>query len=456
MSVEPRDAGRWMRMFRQMEEKPAEVSGKTKQAGEVRARWKWTEPSVWTERMLTALERGVRGGKWFSLIDKVYKAENLEASFKKVKANKGAAGVDHQTIEMFEANLGKNLEKISEGLRLGTYRPQGIRRVEIPKPGSLEKRPLGIPTVRDRVVQGALRNAIEPIFERDFGKHSYGFRPERGCKDALRRVEELLRRGYGYVVEVDIRKYFDKIPHEALMELVASKLADGRILELIQSYLKGGVFEELGEEAPEEGSPQGAVVSPILANIYLDPLDHEMEAKGYEMIRYADDAVVMCRSQEEAQKALCEVQQWMESAKLQLHEKKTRIADAEAEGFEFLGYHFQKGRRWPRKKSLEKLQDSLRQKTRRTNGQEMAKIIASVNRTTEGWFEYFKHSHRNTFRILDGWIRMRLRAILRKREGRKGTGHGWDHRRWPNSFFAEQGLFSLLTAHVMACQSVRR
>lgn len=456
MSVEQRGAGRWMRMIRQTEERPAEVFERTKQAGEIQDRWKWVEPSVWTERMLTALERGVKGGKWFSLIDKVYNADNLQASFKKVKANKGAAGVDHQTIEMFEANLGKNLERISEELPLGKYKPQGIRRVEIPKPGSKEKRPLGIPTVRDRVVQTALRNVIEPIFERAFGKHSYGFRPGRGCKDALRRVEGLLEKGHGHVVEIDIRKYFEKIPHEALMERIETKIADGRVVKLIKAYLGECVLEDLEEEKPEEGTPQGAVVSPLLANIYLDPFDLQMEAKGYEMIRYADDAVVMCRSLEEAQKALEEVQQWMENARLQLHFEKTRIANADSEGFDFLGYHFERGKKWPRRKSLRKLQDSLRQKTRRTNGQELAKIIASVNRTTRGWFEYFKHSHRNTFSILDGWIRMRMRSILRKRDGRKGTGRGWDHRRWPNSFFAEQGLLSLLTAHRLACQSVVR
>ena len=446
-----------MRMARQTEEIPAEVFERTKQAGEIQKRWVWVEPSVWTERMLTALERGVKGGKWFSLIDKVYNADNLAASFKKVKSNKGAAGVDHQTIEMFEADLGKNLGRVSEEIRLGKYKPQGIRRVEIAKPGSKEKRPLGIPTVRDRVVQTALRNVMEPIFERDFSKHSYGFRPRRGCKDALRRVDELLEKGYWYVVEIDIRKYFEKIPHEVLMEQLKTKISDGKVVELIEAYLREGVLEEHEEEEfPKEGTPQGAVVSPLLANIYLDPLDWLMEAKGYEMIRYADDAVVMCRSQEEAQKALGEVQRWMEKVNLTLHKEKTRIANADSEGFDFLGYHFQRGRRWPRRKSLKKLQDTIRLRTRRTNGHEMAKIIASVNRMTRGWFEYFKHSHRNTFSILDGWIRMRLRAILRKRDRRKGTGHGWDHRRWPNSFFTKHGLFSLLTAHVVACQSVVR
>lgn len=445
-----------MRRAKQMEKQPVEVLERAKQAGETQERWEWVEPSVWTERMLTALGRGVKGGKWFSLIDKVYDVENLEASFRKVKANKGAAGVDHQTIEMFEANLGKNLERIAEDLRSEKYRPQGIRRVEIPKPGGQEKRPLGIPTVRDRVVQTALRNVIEPIFERDFARHSYGFRPRRGCKDALRRVEGLLREGYDYVVEIDIRRYFEKIPHRALMGQIGLKLSDGRVMDLIEAQLKQGVLEGMQEGEPEEGTPQGSGVSPLLANIYLDPFDHKMGEEGYETIRYADDAIVMCRSFEEAQNALEEIQQWMSGAQLQLHEQKTRIVAVFKEGFDFLGYHFQGRKRWPRKKSLERLQESLRQKTRRTNGQAMATIIANVNRATRGWFEYFKHSHRNTFLILDGWIRMRLRSILRKRDRRQGTGRGWDHRRWPNSYFAKQGLFSLLTAHALACQSVVR
>lgn len=445
-----------MRMAVHTEEVPAEVFKPTKQAGETLKRREWVEPSVWTERMLTALERGVKGRKWFSLIDKVYNAKNLEASFRKVKANKGAAGVDHQTIEMFGADLAKNLERISEDLRLGTYKPQGIRRVEIPKPGSKEKRPLGIPTVRDRVVQTALRNVIEPIFERDFAQSSYGFRPGRGCKDALRRVDALLKKGYDYVVEIDIRKYFERIPHEALMKEIGLKVADGRVLALIEAQLKQGVMEEIQEIEPEEGTPQGSTVSPLLANIYLNPFDHEMEQKGYEMTRYADDAVVLCRSFEEAREALRAIRQWMEAAGLELHGEKTRIVNVFKEGFDFLGYHFQGRTRWPRKKSLEKLQDVLRHKTRRTNGQALGAVIRNINRSTQGWFEYFKHSHRNTFPSLDGWIRMRLRSILRKRDRRKGVGRGWDHRRWPNSYFAEQRLFSLVTAHALVCQSVRR
>src|SRR2546421_10203531 len=205
-----------------MEGKPTPVL-KAKQVGEVQARWAWTEPTVWTERMLTALEEGVKGGIWFSLIDKVYKPRNLRAAFAQVKANQGAAGVDHQTIEMFAADLETNLSKVSQQLADGSYRPQAVRRKWIAKPGSSEKRPLGIPTVRDRVVETALRNVMEPIFERDFAEHSYGFRPRRGSKAALRRVDHLLKAGNTWVVDGDLQSYFYTRPEPKVIEQVAAK-----------------------------------------------------------------------------------------------------------------------------------------------------------------------------------------------------------------------------------------
>ena len=283
---------------------PATVPAGAQQAGEVRARWAWVQAAVWTQRMLTALEEGIKGGVWFRLIDKVFSLRNLQAAFAKVKANGGAAGVDRQTIAMFAKRLDENLERLSEQLRRDTYRPQKIRRVQIPKPGSRERRPRGIPTVRDRVVQTALRAVIEPIFERDFAEHSYGFRPGRGCKDALRRVDALLRAGYVHVVDVDFKSYFDTIPHEKLMKLVRTKIADGRVLRLIESFLTQGVLEGLKTWRPTAGSPQGAVISPLLSNVYLDPLDQMMAESGFEMVRYAADLVILCRSAVEAQAAL--------------------------------------------------------------------------------------------------------------------------------------------------------
>src|SRR5258705_478107 len=357
-----------------MEVRPTPVP-EAKQVGEVQARWAWTEPAVWTERMLTALEVGVKGGIWFSLIDKVYKLGNLRAAFAKVKANQGAAGVDHQTIEKFEAELDTNLSKVSQQLAEGSYRPQAVRRKWIAKSGSGEKRPLGIPTVRDRVVQTALRN----------------------------------------------------------------------------------VMEGLAHWTPEAGTPQGAVISPLLSNIYLDLLDHEMAASGYEMVRYADDFVILSGSEAEAQAALAKVQRWTANAGLRMHPEKTRIVDASQRGgFDFLGYHFERGYRWPRRKSVAKLKATIRSKTRRTHGSSLRIIITTVNQTLTGWFGYFKHSHKTALPPLDQWIRMRLRTILRQRRKGKGRARGADNVRWPNAYFTAQGLLSLSAARAQLVQSSRR
>jgi RNA-directed DNA polymerase len=422
--------------------------------GAVRARWAWTAPEVWTERMLTALEQGVRGGRWYTLMDKVYALPTLRAAFARVKANRGAAGVDHVTVAMYEARLDANLHGLSTALRDGTYRPQPIRRHWIPK-GPRERRPLGIPTVRDRVVQTALRLVTEPIFDVTFAPHSYGFRPGRGAKDALRRVDALRRAGYRYIVDADLQAYFDTIPHAPLRARVASKVSDSRVLALVDAFLHQPIFEGLAQWTVEEGTPQGAVVSPLLANLYLDPLDHAMAAAGYEMVRYADDFVVLCRTADEAQQALAVVQRWTAAAGLRLHPEKTHLVDMQQPGgFDFLGYHFEGQFRLPRKKSLQKLKAAVRQKTRRTNGHSLAVIIEDLNRTLVGWFGYFKHSH-GSFEDLDAWIRTRLRSILRKRAGFTRRRRTCDHLRWPVRFFMAQGLFSLRLAHAALRQSRR-
>lgn len=445
---------------RQMEAAPTPVPRAqrgTKPAGEIRDRWLWVEPHVWTERMLTALENGVKGGRWYSLMDKVHSLGNLRAAFATVKANKGSPGVDHQTIEMFQTKLEENLGRLAESLGAGTYRPQAIKRVWIPKPGTTEKRPLGIPTVRDRVVQAALRNVLEPIFERDFAAHSYGFRPGRGCKDALREVDTLLGQGHAFVVDADLKSYFDTIPHDLLMARLREKIADSAVLALVESFLRQRIMDTAAGWTPETGTPQGAVLSPLLSNIYLDPLDHVMQQSGSAMVRYADDFVLLCLTQADASRSLALVQEWTASVGLTLHPVKTRIVDATAPGgFDFLGYHFERGKRWPRAKSLKQFKDTIRAKTKRTNGHSLSAIIWDLNRTLPGWFAYFQHSRPYIFRRLDSWIRMRLRSILRRRRGGRGRGRGSDHQRWPNAFFAEQGLYFLSAAHVSACQSARR
>lgn len=406
--------------------------------------------------MLTTLERGVEGGKWFRLFDKVFAERNLLAAFQRVASKKGAAGVDHVSVSQFERDLPESLWEVSDQLRHGTYRPQSIRRVHIPKPGTDETRPLGIPTVRDRLVQAAVVNVIGPIFERDFAEHSYGFRPGRGCKDALRRVDELLKAGYVHVVDADLKGYFDSIPHDGLMARLKEKVADGPVLSLIASFLKADILDGMEEWSPATGAPQGAVLSPLLSNIYLDPLDHLMARSGFEMVRYADDFVILCRTPEEASRALELVRGWVADNGLTLHPTKTKVVDARTDGFDFLGYHFRGTKHWPRDKSTAKLKDAIRAETKRTNGDSLPKIIASLNRTLRGWFAYFRHSRPWIFRVLDGWIRHRLRSLLRKRARRRGHGRGMDNRRWPNAFFAEHGLFSLAKAHVLACQSSRR
>lgn len=439
---------------RSQEELPLTVAAGPGQSGEVRTRWAWTEPAVWTERMLGALENGVKGGVWFSLMDKVYSPKNLSASWERVRRNAGAAGVDRQTVEDFSAKAETNLKWLQEKLREREYRPMPVRRTWIPKMGTTKLRPLGIPTVRDRVVQGALRNVLEPIFERRFCEHSYGFRPGRGCKDGLRRVDDLLGRGYRWVVDADIESYFDTIPHGQLMQEVRREIADGSVLELIEGFLKQSVMDELKEYESEQGTPQGAVISPLLANIYLHPVDLMLRDGGFEVVRYADDLVILCETEEQAREALRLLDEEITGRGLKLHPEKTRIVDAaQPGGFDFLGYHFELGRKTPRKKSLAKFRDNVRALTPRMAGRSIDVIIKRLNAVTRGWFEYFKHSYVWTFKLLDGWIRSRLRALLLRYIKRHGTGHGWAHKRWPNRFFATHGLFSMSAAHAEASRS---
>jgi len=434
---------------------PQAVPEKARRGGETQP--SWVEPNAWTNSMLEALSNGVKGGKWYSLMDKLYRVKLLKSSFYKVKANSGAAGVDHVTVEHYEENLEANLKELSRDLKEGNYEPQPIKRKYIPKPGRSEKRPLGIPTVRDRIVQTALKDLLEPIFEKEFSDQSFGFRPNRSTKDALRELQDLLNEGYTYVVDADILGYFDNIPHDKLKAKVRKRITDNGILSLIDSYLKADILEGTDNWTPEGGTPQGAVISPLLANIYLNPLDHLMKTRGYNMIRYADDFVILCSTKEEAREALKAINDWVKKAGLKLHPDKTKLVDATKRGgFDFLGYHFERGYKWPRKKSEDKLKDNIRNKTPRTYGDNLEKCISGINKTLTGWYEYFKHSHHTTFGPLDGWIRMRLRSILRQRAGMKGRGRGSDHQRWPNSYFQKRGLFSLVEAHRRELESSMR
>ena len=342
---------------RAQEQTPSAVPKRAPQDGEIRARWAWTEPEVWTERMLATLETGIEGGKWFRLIDKVWSPKSLGRSLEKVVAKGGSAGIDNQSARQIEVHRDQTIANLEQELRASQYQPQAVKRVWIPKPGSQELRPLGVPTLRDKIVQGALLQVVEPIFERDFAPQSYGFRPGKGCKNALRRVDELLKGGSDWVVDADLKSYFDTIPQERLMQRIGEKIADGRVLKLVEQML------------------------------------------------------------------------------------------------DFLGYHFERGMKWPRKKSMDKLKDTIRNKTRRTDGRSLKTICEDLNRTLRGWFGYFKHSKDNVFESVDGYTRGRLRSILRKRRGKHGRGYGRDNQRWPNDYFSAMGLFSLKQAYITACRS---
>lgn len=423
------------------------VSARTTQGAEARD-WSWVEACVWTDRMVSALENGVKGGRWYSLIDKVAALGTLEVAWERVQANDGAAGVDRQSIERFEANAQQYLTELATALREGTYRPQPIRRVEIPK-GDGRTRPLGIPTVKDRIVQTAAKFVLEPIFEATFRPQSYGFRPGRGCRDALREVAQLIADGYTYVVDADLESYFDSIPREQLMQRVEERVSDGRILGLLRSWLEQDILHGMQRWTPTAGTPQGAVISPLLANIYLHPLDELMAACGYRMVRYADDFVVLCESREQADAALATIHAWVTENGLRLHPNKTHVGDClvKGRGFEFLGYRFEAGQRFVRKKSLDRLKDTIRAKTSRSRGDSLACIVVDLNRTLRGWFRYFRHAHPRTFIVLDKFVRRRLRAVLRKQDKRPGFGTTYDdHQRWPNDFFANARLLALHSA----------
>ena len=418
-------------------------------------RWGWVEASVWTECMLAALDNGVKGGRWYSLIDKVYARSTLNLAWKKVASNKGAAGVDHVSIDRFRSREGYYLDELERSLRSGTYRPYAVKRMYIPKGGG-KFRPLGIPVVKDRIVQTALKMVLEPIFEKDFLSMSFGFRPGRGCKDALREVDALVKSGHTWYVDADLKSYFDTISHEGLIRRLSEKVSDGSVLQIVELFLRQEIMEGIKRWTPVSGTPQGAVLSPLLSNIYLHPMDNFITDRGHRMVRYADDFVILCRSREEAMSAFNRVKEWVLTNGLELNLDKTHIGNCAnpGEGFEFLGYLFEQGRRYVRRKSLKNLREKIRQKTKRTCGRNVRKVIEDLNPMLKGWFEYFKHAHEYTFSSVDGFVRRRLRAIKRKQEKRPGRGKCLsDHMRWPNAYFANLGLFTMKEAHLRACQS---
>lgn len=407
---------------------------------------------MWTEAMKAAIGALRQAGrKWYSLYDKVVAPASLKAAWDRInhrtsgKKRRQGAGVDGMTVAKFERRAEQELQKLGEQLSTGRYRASPVRRHYIPKLGSGKLRPLGLPTVRDRVVQEACRSMIEPIFEAEFLDKSHGFRPGKSVETACVQVERNLLAGKVWVVDVDIEKCYDAIPHEPLIDRVARRVSDGKILELIRSFLKSGVLEEMNVRYETTGTPQGGIVSPVLANIYLHDLDMALEAHGVAWVRYADDVVALCQSRDEASQTLELIREVLRGLGLKLSPEKTRIVHFE-EGFDYLGWHYQGYQRWPRKKSVDKLRHRLRPLTRRNRPGSLQMICTELEPIQRGWFNFFRQGNvQQKFQVLDEWLRRRLRSLLRRRKKLRGISpRGRDHQRWPNSYFGEHGFFSLL------------
>lgn len=402
--------------------------------------------------------------KWHSLIDKVYALKNLQSAWERVRANGGAPGVDGMTLEKYAEGATPRLQRLSQELRAKTYRPQPVRRVFIPKSGG-GQRPLGIPTIRDRIVQQALAQVLGPIFEAKFSPRSHGFRPGRGCATALQIVDQAVRHGYGWVVDADLHSFFDTVDHERLLTALNEEVADGSVLRLVRRILRAGVsLPDLGESEPtEQGTPQGGPLSPLLANVYLHAFDAAMVQAGYGLVRYADDFVIFARSESEANAALELARSILEGCwGLRLHPEKTRVVSV-AHGFEFLGYHYYADRKTGalrkgvRRKSVQRFRERLRQLAPRLKNQRRPKskaatprrlarnqrlreMIPRINRYLVGWHWYFKEvwgSH-SYFRSFDEYVRRRIRMALTGR-----VRLGWWNARISPAVLQQLGLCSL-------------
>lgn len=405
--------------------------------------------------------------KVHSLVDKVYKMKNLELAWQKVRENRGAGGIDGESIASFEANLMENLTTLHEELKADTYKPQPVRQKMIPKPDEPDKeRELGIPRIYDRVCQQALTNRLEPIFEPVFDDANFSYRKGRSAKDALRKVWKELKEGRGWIVDADLKNFFGSVDHEKLLLLITQLIADGRVLRIIESILKAGCWAE-GEMLPtEQGTPQGGVISPILSNILLTPFDGEMRRKGYRLTRYADDWVVTCTSRSEAQAALGAAKRILEKLGVTLHAEKTRIVHVR-QGFEFLGFKIKWGKplasklppekrrptgglyAYPREKSIRHFRERIRKLTRRNAPVKTQQLIDDINPVIRGWGNYFCKAHvRTLFNRLDRWIVYRLWSHKCKR----WRNTGW--KKLPAKRLYEQmglvNLFALIPSRASA------
>jgi group II intron reverse transcriptase/maturase len=390
--------------------------------------------------------------KAHSLIGQVYDPRNLRRAWERVRENRGAGGVDRVSIDRFGQDYGRYLTVLHQRLADGRYRPLPVRRVEIDKPGSTAKRPLGIPAVVDRVCQQALRQVLEPIFEPTFSEVSFGFRPKRSAHMAMRRIWEQLRAGGRWIVDADIADFFGTISHDRLVALVADRVADGKVLSLIRQILTAGALRDGVYESTVAGTPQGGVISPLLSNIYLHVFDEQMERAGFQITRYADDWLAVCRTREEAERALASARAVLEGELgLRIHPDKTRIVHI-SQGFEFLGYKIGLGRGLkfksggiglyaiPRQRSIDRFKDKVRALTRRRISIPLDELIQALNPVIRGWGTYYRRAHvRRLFNRLNLWIVRRI--------------WGWRFKRWRNAgwrslpdkrLYGEYGLVNLL------------
>jgi len=375
--------------------------------------------------------------KYYSLIDKVYRFENLLNAWMEVKKNKGSGGMDGITIEIFDLHANQNLLEIQRLLKENRYKPDPVLRTYIEKDNG-KMRPLGIPTIRDRVVQQAVRRIIEPIFEKDFYPHSYGFRKGYSAHQALETVRQAKRAGYEYVLDLDIQSFFDEIPHHQLMEKVKERISDGKVLTLISNWLTAGVMEDDQFHETEIGSPQGGVISPLLANIYLNHFDWKMNKRGFSVVRYADDAIVFCKSRVKAKQAY-QVSQVIleEELQLRMHPEKIKVVHFD-EGFRFLGFDFWKDYMVFPDDKMKKQKDKIRKITKRQQGRNLDEMIGKLNEVIRGFGNYYKAGDvRMKFKRLDQWIRMRVRAFMRKKKSTVSN------RLIPNRVLEGAGLVSL-------------
>lgn len=355
--------------------------------------------------------------------------------------NKGSAGIDGVTVEEFRNNYKMNMLELRRQLLEDRYQAQPVKRVWIPK-GDGRERPLGVPIVKDRVAQTIVKRIMEPIFEKIFCDCSFGFRPGRSQIDAVNKIEKYREQGYKWVLDADIKGYFDNIEHNLLMKFITERINDGWVLRMIESWLTAGVMTEDGYEPSTKGTPQGGVISPLLANIYLHQFDKEMTDRGYKVVRYADDFVVLTKSKKKANRALEVVKEIIEGKlKLTLHPEKTVVTNF-GEGFVFLGFEFIAWRyKRPRKKALKAFKDKVRKVTRRNQPWDIGFIIRELNPKIAGWGNYFSHGNvKKLFQRLDEWIRMRLRSYIEKKKATMNQ-----NQRIPNAYFEQKGLKSLLT-----------